>query len=61
MVIRKLIEATEEKILAPWAQKSAAAVREHEAVVEEQKNLMTCALLISATGTELFTAWLLEN
>ena len=36
MVIRKLIEATEEKILAPWAQKSAAAVREHEAVVEEQ-------------------------
>ena len=48
MVIRKLIEATEEKILAPWAQKSkilapwaqksAAAVREHE---EEPDDLRT--------------------
>lgn len=38
MVIRKLIEATEEKILAPWAQKSAAAVREHE---EEADDLRT--------------------
>lgn len=39
MVIRKLIEATEEKILAPWAQKSAAAVREHE---EEADDLAHC-------------------
>ena len=38
MVIRKLIEATEEKILAPWAQKSTAAVREHE---EEADDLRT--------------------
>ena len=55
MVIRKLIEATEEMILAPWAQKSAAAVREHE---EEADDLRTA---YQRDRDRIITAWLLEN
>ena len=38
MSIRELYERTEEQILSPWAQKSAAAVREKE---EEPDELRT--------------------